>query len=87
MPRVSANDLRRTFVSWLANESESPLTVARLAGHTSTRMVERVYAQLGVGVQRGAVSKLPDMHTGASNTAAPDAQDRTRRTRKALKSR
>jgi integrase len=87
VPRVSANDLRRTFVSWLANESESPLTVARLAGHTSTRMVERVYAQLGIGVQRGAVSKLPDMHTGVPNTPAPDALDGTGRTRKALKSR
>lgn len=86
VPRVSANDLRRTFVSWLANESVSPLTVARLAGHTSTRMVERVYAQLGIGVQREAISRLGGVHKYVPETPAPGARDRTGRTGFALKS-
>jgi integrase len=56
---VTPNDLRRTFCSWLANASVSPLVAARLMGHTSTRMVERVYARLGVEIQVDAVSRLP----------------------------
>jgi integrase len=56
---VTPNDLRRTFASWLANASVSPLVTARLMGHTSTRMVERVYARLGVEIQADAIARLP----------------------------
>lgn len=56
---VTPNDLRRTFASWLANAGVSPLVTARLMGHTSTRMVERVYARLGVEIQADAVARLP----------------------------
>ena len=37
------NDLRRTFASWLKQSGQDSLVVARLMGHTSTRMVELVY--------------------------------------------
>ena len=56
---VTPNDLRRTFCSWLANAGVSPLVAARLMGHTSTIMVERVYARLGVEVQADAIARLP----------------------------
>lgn len=57
--RVSPNDLRRTFSSWLAQAGVPALTTAHLLGHTSTRMVERVYSRLDLGTLRGAVAKLP----------------------------
>ena len=44
--RISCNDLRRTYASWLKQRGVDSLVVARLLGHTSTRMVDAVYGQL-----------------------------------------
>jgi integrase len=43
LPKLSQNDLRRTFGSWLVQANVPLLKVAKLMGHTSTSMVERVY--------------------------------------------
>jgi hypothetical protein len=43
---VTPNDLPRTFASWLVQAGESLFVVATLLGHSSTRMVERVYGRL-----------------------------------------
>lgn len=59
--RVSANDLRRTFVSWLANAGVPELTVVRLVGHASSTMVRRVYAQLAPATLAEAIGRLPDL--------------------------
>ena len=59
VPRVSPNDLRRTFASWLKQRGEDSLVVARLLGHKSTAMVERVYGHLGDEQYRQAVERLP----------------------------
>lgn len=47
MPAVNANDLRRTFCSWLAQAGVPEGACARLMGHGSTRMVRSVYARFG----------------------------------------
>jgi integrase len=57
--RVSANDLRRTFVSWLATAGVPELTVVKLVGHSSSQMVRRVYAQLAPATLAEAVDRLP----------------------------
>jgi integrase len=74
---VTPNDLRRTFCSWLANAGVSTLVAARLMGHTSTRMVERVYAQLGVEIQSNAVALLPGSPSGYNSEpeSGPQAQE------------
>lgn len=41
------NDLRRSFATELAMAGESNMKVAALLGHTSTRMVDAVYARIG----------------------------------------
>jgi integrase len=46
IPKVSPNDLRRTFASWLIQNGADRFTVATLMGHTSTRMIEKVYGKL-----------------------------------------
>ncbi len=74
LAKVTPNDLRRTFCSWLANAGVSTLVAARLMGHTSTRMVERVYAQLGIEIQTNAVALLPGVYNGEPETAA-DAEE------------
>lgn len=59
IPAASPNDLRRTFASWMAQAGVSALVTARLMGHTSTRMVERVYAHLAPQTTAEAVARLP----------------------------
>lgn len=70
LAKITPNDLRRTFCSWLANAGVSTLVAARLMGHTSTRMVERVYAQLGIDIQANAVALLPGVYNGEPDQAA-----------------
>lgn len=59
VPRCTPNDLRRTFASWLVQQGESLYVVATLLGHSSTRMVERVYGRLDSATLARAISKLP----------------------------
>jgi integrase len=68
IPKVSANDLRRTYASWLVDAGVPHLTVAHLLGHSSTRMVEAVYGRLNRDHYAAAVSKLPDCTTGVQDT-------------------
>jgi len=56
---ISANDLRRTFCSWLLQAGQSTLVVARMMGHNSTRMVERIYGQLSMATYRDAINAMP----------------------------
>jgi integrase len=59
IPFVSPNDLRRTFASWLVQNGIDLLVVARLLGHSSTRMVERVYGRLSPKNMDDAIAALP----------------------------
>jgi integrase len=57
MPTCTPNDLRRTFASWLVQAGVAHLTVAHLLGHTSARMVERVYGHLSRATYRTAIDQ------------------------------
>ena len=59
MRHVSPNDLRRTFASWLKQHGVDSMIVAKLLGHTSSRMVEMVYGHLNDASQQAAVKLLP----------------------------
>lgn len=59
LPKVSPNDLRRTFASWLKQRKVDSLTVAHLMGHSSTRMVELVYGRLSDETYQDAVAAMP----------------------------
>jgi len=59
VPRVTPNDLRRTFASWLVQARESNFVVSRLLGHSTTKMVDLVYGQLSSETLRDAIHKLP----------------------------
>lgn len=59
--RVSPNDLRRTFASWLKQQGTDSLVVAKLLGHSSTRMVELVYGHLSDRNLTDAIASLPKM--------------------------
>lgn len=57
--RISPNDLRRTFASWLVQQKVPLLTVAHLMGHSSTRMLEKVYGRLSDQNYEEAIAALP----------------------------
>lgn len=59
VPKVTPNDLRRTFASWLKNQGTDSAVVARLLGHTSTKMVDLVYGRLSEDTLAAAVERLP----------------------------
>jgi len=73
IPRVTANDLRRTFCSWLLQRGETPFVVAKLMGHGSTRMVERIYGQLSMGTFETAIARLPRCAVFVPDVFAEDA--------------
>lgn len=47
IPRFSPRDLRRTFAHWMRQAGVAEDLVAKMLGHKSTKMVKRVYANLG----------------------------------------
>lgn len=59
VPRVTPNDLRRTYASWLKDQGTDSAVVARLLGHTSTKMVDLVYGRLSAETLAAAVERLP----------------------------
>lgn len=59
IPRVSPNDLRRTFASWLVQSGVDLYRVSKLMGHSSTRMVEKVYGKLAKQNLIDAVGMVP----------------------------
>ena len=61
MRKVSPNDLRRTFASWLKQRGVDSMVVAKLLGHTTSRMVELVYGHLNDATTQAAVAQLPAM--------------------------
>ncbi|HEU4616161.1 MAG TPA: tyrosine-type recombinase/integrase [Kofleriaceae bacterium] len=59
VPRVTPNDLRRSFATWLKQSDVDSAVVAAMMGHTSTAMVDRVYGRLDEGNLRRAIARLP----------------------------
>lgn len=74
---VSANDLRRTFASWLCSAGVAEMTCARLMGHTSSAMVRRVYAQLSAEALRTAIDRLPVVTHGSQQPPATNETGET----------
>lgn len=52
---VTPNDLRRTFATWLRQRGVSPADIGLALGHTTSRMVERVYGRMGTEDLRAAM--------------------------------
>jgi integrase len=73
VPRVSPKDLRRTFCSWMAQAGVPMKTCAEMMGHSSTRMVDLVYAKIGVDSKRDAISKLPRLRESEERVSAKEA--------------
>lgn len=57
--KLTPNDLRRTFASLMLNAGVASIVVAKLMGHSSTKMVELVYGRISGQTYRSAVATLP----------------------------
>lgn len=89
VPRVTPNDLRRTFATWLKQRDVDSAVVAAMMGHSSTAMVDRVYGKLDEASYRRAIAKLPrgdvslprrhdpDCHAGVTSAARNAGEDGT----------
>lgn len=63
MERVNINDLRRTFATLMARAGVPALHLKELMGHSTTRMLEKVYARVERGKHlHDAVAHLPRLH-------------------------
>ncbi len=88
IPRVSPNDLRRTFASWLLQAGETSFVVAKMMGHSTTKMVDTIYGQLGDKTFEAAAEKFPEIilpelqEAGSASVAEPAPSERTRRTQR-----
>src|SRR6266545_2461003 len=69
---VSPNDLRRTYASWLKQRGVDSAAVAKLLGHTSTRMVDLVYGHLSDDTLAAAVAVLPSTCGSVLVAASPE---------------
>ena len=63
LEHCSPNDLRRTFSSWLKQQGVDSFTVAKMMGHTSSRMVELVYGHLNDAASLNAMNVMPPLPT------------------------
>jgi Phage integrase family len=68
IPPCSPNDLRRTFATWMANMGVAENVLVALMGHTSSKMIRKVYARLQPALLAREMAKL----TGACTTGVPD---------------
>lgn len=74
--KLSPNDLRRTFTSWMKQAGIDSLTVAQMLGHSSTRMVELVYGRLTEKTFQDAASVCAVFVTNnCANLPIPDEFD------------
>lgn len=71
--RCSPNDLRRTMATWMRAAGITKDVVAMVLGHTTSQMVERVYAKL----KHHQIRRLMESQLSLSGcvTIVPDAQD------------
>jgi integrase len=80
VPRVTPNDLRRTFASWLKNNGVDSAYVARLLGHSSTKMVDLVYGRLSPETLAATVLRLPIGEPCVTSVQEPRAHRATNET-------
>lgn len=74
--KLSPNDLRRTFTSWMKQAGIDSLTVAQMLGHSSTRMVEMVYGRLSEQTYKEAAERCAVFVTkGCSNLKKTDESE------------
>ena len=61
LPHTSPNHLRRSFASWLRQRGVDSMAVAKMMGHTTSRMVEMVYGHPNDDTFLHAIQKMPTL--------------------------
>lgn len=82
VPAVTWNDLRRTFASLLVQAGVAPHLVAKLLGHTTTVMVDKVYGRQTAESLAGLIEASFREPRVNQKKATRGTSGRTKRTRK-----
>ena len=80
VPRVTPNDLRRSFTTWLQERGVANEHLAKLLGHTSTAMVDKVYGHArpeALAALLSGVQSVSDLYRTGVN--APGCSDQPER--------
>ena len=75
IPHVSTNDLRRTFCSWCWHRGIDKDAVRRWMGHSSSKMIDAVYAQPSSDHYRTEIAKFPTRHLPPVRTLTSPTMD------------
>jgi hypothetical protein len=79
-PRTTLKDLRRSFATELAIAGVSPLFLKDLMGHSTTRMLDLVYARVGKGAHmHAAMASVSELRPAQKHCAeyVPDLASQT----------
>lgn len=87
LPRLTSNDLRRSFGSMLARAGVPFEVIAKLMGHKSTKMVMEVYGQLRPEDLADIVNRLVTDGTGVGQPTRPKPSQRSRTAKQTAKKR
>jgi integrase len=75
--RCSPNDLRRTFATWMANMGVAENVLVALMGHTSSKMIRKVYAKLQPTLLAREMAKLTGGVPAGVPVSCPSGTDMT----------
>lgn len=77
VPRVTPNDLRRTFGTWHREAGVNINLISKLLRHTTDKLAQTTYARLGADALGKLLGDVPDLYESAAPAALPAHQPLT----------
>lgn len=75
---IKFHDLRKTFISWLAQTGSHPKVAMRLAGHSDVKITMDVYTGVGRDELKAGINRLPSFESSRKLKVMKGGKDRER---------